>query len=326
MAVQELHRGIKLWTNKLGIDILRLHYSADEDKTAEWADQQRTGTTPEAFKQEYEIDFYAKAGELLFPNFRDYEHAIVEKPFPIPHEWTRQYALDPHPRVPHAHLWCAIDPYGDRWYYREYWPSKIYGQPGNIPEDDNRATIREHLSVIKWLESEENPENHGKPERIYRRIIDYAARSFGQGTSDDKEPQDNFQLRFEKHMRELRIRRPSFIDAIKDRDSGMDRVNAGMKAREVEINGKWVPKAPIHIFESDGRGGGCPELILQLRMNRWQQLTSKQMETHDPSSQPVQKRNHMTDLIRYHEMSEPRFIQVGSVGDNWEPVGEGVNY
>ena len=326
MAVQELHRGVKLWTNKLGIDILRLHYSADEDKTPEWADQQRTGTTPEAFKQEYEIDFYAKAGELLFPNFRDYEHAIVEKPFPIPHEWTRQYALDPHPRVPHAHLWCAIDPYGDRWYYREYWPSKIYGQPGNIPEDDNRATIREHLTVIKWLESEENPENQGKPERIYRRIIDYAARSFGQGTSDDKEPQDNFQLRFEKHMRELRMRRPSFVDAIKDRDSGMDRVNAGMKAREVEINGKWVPKAPIHIFESDGKGGGCPELILQLRTNRWQQLTSKQMETHDPSSQPVQKRNHMTDLIRYHEMSEPRFIQVGSVGDNWEPVGEGVNY
>jgi len=127
-------------------------------------------------------------------------------------------------------------------------------------------------------------------------------------------------------MRELRMRRPSFVDAIKDRDSGMDRVNAGMKAREVEINGKWVPKAPIHIFESDGKGGGCPELILQLRTNRWQQLTSKQMETHDPSSQPVQKRNHMTDLIRYHEMSEPRFIQVGSVKDDWEPIGEGVNY
>lgn len=318
--VESPHPGIQIWTNPLGIDIFRLHYSADEDKNEAWAAAQRAGTSEAAFRQECEIDFAAKSGDLLFPNFRDYQHAIIENPFPIPQDWTRTYAVDPHPRVPHAHLWCAVDPWGDRWYYREFWPSKVYGVPGNIPEDDNRYTIKEHVEVVKYLESAENPENSNRAERISRRVIDYAARSFGTGTTDDQQPQENFQNRFERNMRELKVQRPYFQDAIKDRDAGIERVNTGFKALKVEIKGEWKEKARIHILSN------LVELIWQLRNNRYPTLTALQQETQDPIIKPIQKRNHQTDLIRYIEMSEPRYIAPQSLSDNWEPMVSGVNY
>jgi hypothetical protein len=318
-TIETPHRGIKVWRNALGADVLRLHYTADEDKDEAWADAQRAGTSPEAFRQECDIDFSAKSGQRLF-TFTEHEHAILEKRFPIPSEWTRYYDLDPHPRVPHAHLWCAVDPYGDRWYYREFWPSKQYGIPGNIPEDDNRYTIKEHMEIVRWMESADHPDNSGKEEQIYRRVIDYAARSFGQGTSDDAEPQENFQLRFERTMRDLRMQRPYFQDAIKDRDAGIDRVNQGFKPFKVEKNGAWVDKARIHIFDD------LVELIYQLRTNRYPQLTALQADRQDPISSPMQKRNHQTDLLRYLEMAEPKFVQQGKLQSNWTPIESGVNY
>lgn len=270
------------------------------------------------FRQEILIDFSATQGQRLF-TFTENEHAILEKRFPIPVDWTRYYALDPHPRVPHAHLWCAVDPYGDRWYYREFWPSKQYGIPGNIPEEDNRYTIKEHMETVQWYESAEHPDNSGKDEQIYRRVIDYAARSFGQGTSDDAEPQENFQLRFERTMRELKMQRSYFQDAIKDRDAGIERVNTGFKPFKVEVNGQWKDKARIHVFDD------LVELIYQLRNNRYPQLTPLQADRQDPISSPMQKRNHQTDLLRYLEMAEPKFVQRGKLRNNWEPIDPGVN-
>lgn len=315
--------------------VVRLSYEADPDKglgekkyveaakmeMSPWLLQQYQDMSDKnLFRQEILIDFEATQGEPLFPNFRDYQSAIIEKPFPIPPHWTRYYAVDPHPRVPHAHLWVAVDPYGDRWYYREFWPSKMYGKPGNIPEDDNRYTIREHMEVVKYLESAENPENSGQNEVIRRRVIDYAARSFGQGTSDDKQPQENFQLRFERTMRELKMQRPYFQDAIKDRDAGIERVNAGLKPRDVEIDGQWIPKAKIHILSN------LLELPYELRTNRYPKLTPLQEETQDPIIKPIQKRTHMTDLIRYHEMAEHKFIPPETGGDDWKPLHPGINY
>jgi hypothetical protein len=196
------HPGMQAWTNENGIRVMQLHYSADETKGAgekihvpdlnmdlsPWAYGQYQSMTDKAmYRQEYEIDFSAKLGTLLYQLV---EEATLEPSFPIPHSWTRYYALDPHPVVPHASLWLAVDEWGDGWIYRELWPSRIYGKPGNVPEDDNRYTIREYVETVLWLESAEN--NNGKEEKIAKRVIDYAARAFGKGTSDDGE-QPNFQ-------------------------------------------------------------------------------------------------------------------------------------
>lgn len=332
------HPGIATWSIAGNARVLRLHYTADPEKSAgektyvpelkeslsPWALGQYEGMADKAlFRQEYNVDFAATQGQLVF-TFKENEPFIVCKPFIIPAHWTRYYILDPHPRVPHAHLWAAVDPYGDRWLYREFWPSKIYGQPGNIPEDDNRYTIREHMEVIKYLESADNPENPrmegGGGERIYRRVIDYAARAFGQGTSDD-EPEENFQVRFERIMRELKIARPFFQDATKDRDAGIIRVNEGFKPVPMERKGKMVKVSRIHIFST------LPETILELRTARYPKLTALQADTQDPIGKPILKRIHFCDLTRYLEMANPRYVDVINTPESdWKPLYEGTSY
>lgn len=313
MQVEFPHPGIQTWTNKHGIRILRLHYSADPDKTPEWAAAQKEAmTNPADYEQEFEINFSAKLGTLIY-QMRD--EATLENSFPIPHDWTRYFALDPHPVVPHAGLWLAVDRWGDAWAYRELWPSRIAGQPGNPPDDDARFSIKDFVEAIKWLESRENPENEGKPEDIYKRVIDYAARAMGQGFLDDK-PEYNFQQRFEE------LGGWHFDDSIKDHSAGYEAVNQWLKQRDVEQpDGTFRPKSKLHIFSDK-----CPELVLELHTNRFQQLTPVMAEKSDPTGKPMAKRNHLTDCLRYLAMSGLDYIPNRKIRSNWKPLTSGINY
>lgn len=333
--------GIKTWENSNGALVVRLHYTADPEKglgpkthveeinmdLSPWALKEYQGMADKGlYRQEYEIDFEATQGARVF--YMEDAATLVHSRdmakngcWPIPSHWTRWYALDPHPRVPHAHLWCAVDPFGDRWYYREYWPSKIYGVKGNIPEEDNRVTIKQHVQVVHFLESAENPLNLAA-EAIYRRVIDYAARAFGQGTVDD-EPQLNFQERYEKVSREIGKGewRMHFVDCVKDREAGISLVNEGLKPREIEIDGQWKKRSRIHIVSDQ-----CPELVLQVKENRYPKLSPLQADTRDPIATPMEKRAHMVDDLRYIEMDKPRFIKQDKPRSDWRPLHHGVAY
>jgi hypothetical protein len=322
------HEGVQCWTNSHGIRIFRLHYDADPEKgggekilipelnkaLSPWAKAQYDAMTDKAmYAQEFEIDFSAKLGTLLY--LID-EEATLERSFPIPPSWTRYFALDPHPSVPHAALWLAMDPWGDGWLYRELWPSKVYGKPGNIPEDDNRVTIKDYVETVLWLESKANPQNSGKDENIYLRVIDYAARAFGKGTSDDKE-QPNFQERFEQ------AGLYPFQDAKKDHEVGISVVNEWLKPRDVEQpDGTFRKRSRLHIF-----GDECPETVYQLKTNRYQMLTPLMADRQDPTGKPVAKRNHMTDNLRYLCMSEPTYVQpMTHQASAWKPITAGIAY
>jgi hypothetical protein len=307
-------RGIQTWVNKYGMDIFRLHYSADPEKTAEWAkDEASRCTSQEFYRQEYEIDFGAMSGSLIY-EMND-EYTLVDG-FNVPPEWTRYFALDPHPRVPHAGLWVAMDPWNDAWVYREFWPSKVcfrydatgklLGAPGSVPQDDNRVTIHDWLECLKYLESKDNPENQGKDEKIYRRVLDYAARSFGQGTTDDPE-QPNFQQRFISIGRDLDLNL-YFEDAKKDREVGHEMVNQWLKPREVDDGGKgFVKKSRLHIMRDR-----CPELVYQIKNFRNANLSASQSEVKDPQFRPIQKRAHLCDDMRYFVMANPEFVVEGT--------------
>lgn len=340
--IQTPYPGIRTWETPYAT-ILELHYTADPEKglgertfipeanlhLSPWALKEYEGMTDKGlYRQEYEIDFSATQGARVF-YMEDAATLVQSKDleaeglWPIPAHWTRWYALDPHPRVPHAHLWCAVDPYGDRWYYREYWPSKIYGMAGNPPEDDHRVTIKQHVDIIHWMESADNPQNLGKQEQIYRRVIDYAARAFGMGTVDD-EPQLNFQERYEKVSREVGKAtewRMHFVDCVKDREAGIALVNEGLMPRELEINGEWKKRSKIRIVADQ-----CPELVYQIRTNRYPKLTPLQADTRDPIADPIQKRRHQTDNFRYIEMDKPRFIKPMTAKSTWKPLHGGVAY
>lgn len=313
MEVSFPHPGVQTWRNKHGIDILRLHYLADPEKTLEWAAEQKASmTNPADYEQEFEINFAAKLGTLIY---QLHDEATLEHSFPIPANWTRYFALDPHPVVPHASLWVALDPWGDAWVYRELWPSKISGQVGNAPDDDNRFSIKSYVETIQFLESAENPENEGHAEEIYARVIDYAARAMGQGFFDDR-PEYNFQDRFEE------IGGWKFRDCVKDLNAGYESVNEWLKPRDLEqADGTFKPKSRLHIFQDR-----CPELILELKSNRFQQMTPTLADRQDPTGKPMAKRNHLTDCLRYLAMHGLEFIVPKRVPSTWKPVAPGINY
>jgi hypothetical protein len=313
MEIEFPHPGISTWVNPHGIRIFRLHYSADEDKTPEWAARQKAAMTNEAdYEQEYEINFSAKLGTLIY---QLHEAATLESSFPIPEDWTRYFSLDPHPVVPHAALWVAADKWGDFWAYRELWPSKAYGVRGSVPEDDNRYSIKQYVETVEWLESRDNPENNGHAEDIHTRVIDYAARAMGQGFFDEK-PEYNFQKRFEE------LGDWTFQDCIKDNLAGPEKVNEWLKPRDVEqADGSFKPKSRLHIFQDR-----CPELIHELKNNRFQQLTPLMAERTDPSGKAQSKRNHVTDCLKYLAMADIQFVGDAVPKSTWKPMVKGVNY
>jgi hypothetical protein len=340
------HVGMESWKNPHGITILRLHYSADPMKSegekdfvpeinkwlSPWAlNAYNRMTDPTLYLKEYEIDAEAALGALLF---RLDESVTCEKSFPIPKEWTRRMALDPHPGIPHAFLWVATDPWGDRWYFRELWPSKVayrwengalHGKPGPCPQDEHGPNILEYVQTIKYLESSENPENVENgiafDEEMFERVVDYAARAFGKGTNDDPE-QENYQQRYERHMQEEGLSRVYFDDAKKDRQVGVELVNEGLKVIEVMGNdGRYKKSSHIHIFSDR-----CPELIFQLKNNRRQQLSPVQIERQDPTGKPVKVRNHMTDCLRYVEMCNPIYVKEEDTQSTFEPLARGFSY
>lgn len=337
MSISFPHPGIQVWKNERQITIFRLHYSADPEKTAEWAAKQKAGMTdPAMYEQEFEINFTAKSGTLLYQLT---EEATLEQSFPIPEDWTRYWCLDPHPRVPHAFLWGAVDPWGDFWIYRELWPSKVclqydrgklLGDRGNTPEDDNRIRIRDYVETLRWLESPANQIkcSDGRPEsalirgseRIYKRLIDYAARGFRDGSESDD--QRSLQQKYEDISSELGYSL-TFDDPIKDVDTGIETVNDWLKPRDVEGEGGiFVQKSKLHIFQDK-----CPELIHQLKTNRYEPLTPLMAEKTDPESKPRKKRNHLTDCLRYLCMANPQYIgPPRKVRSTWQPQYRGVAY
>lgn len=341
--------GIQVHKNKYDATVLRLHYEADPEKGSgektyveqidrslpPWAlGEFKKMTDPSLYLQEYEVVSDATLGQLIYHLHKE---ATLEKSFPIPHDWTRYNALDPHPGIPHAFLWCAVDPWGDRWYYREFWPSRVcfrwnagmkLGEAGKCPDDDPVVHIKEYVEIVKYLESSQNPQNRTPDgprfdEKIQKRNIDYAARAFGKGTNDDAE-QPNFQQRYELYMSlpETRVTCPTFSDALKDHDAGYAIVNEGLKPRLV-VGSDDVKRtrSRIHIFEDR-----CPELIYQLDAIRKEQLTSVQAAVRDPSGKQVKVRNHMGDLIRYMEMGNPIYVDPTPPRSTFNPPAEGLSY
>jgi hypothetical protein len=56
-------------------------------------------------------------------------------------------------------------------------------------------------------------------------------------------------------------------------------------------------------------------------------LTATQAATRDPIADPMQKRNHMTDLLRYLEMHRPQYVpKISNVQSDYVQLHSGVNF
>lgn len=319
--IAELPKGCDEWPEQEhGWWIRQVHYSADPTKTKEWAEAQKKKSTSEnTFRREFEIDHYAGSGAAMYPEF---SRALnVCKPFPIPHEWTRYMGIDPHKRRPHAFLWMAVSPDGDHWYYREYWPSRVYGKKGDTPEDDKLYKVDEYVEAIKYMEGLENThfsaggfaDNSGQKEKIRLRVQDTHGKAIFTTTIQGKDDPETFWMRYE----DLGIR---CKEAIKDIGSGRDTVGMRLRPRKVMLATGPAEQSVIHIFDT------LPELIHEMRTGRFPSLTPSQAERMDPTEKELQKRKHMLDLIRYIEQEDPKFVSPTQKHSSVRPVESGISY
>lgn len=300
--------GLTAWENESpAVTVIRLHYAADPAKNPNtpegriWAEEAKRRAPSEAWwRQEQEIDFMAQQGARVYHQFQDDDRQVVKR-FPIPENWTRIMGLDPHPRVPHALLWCAMSPEGILYAYREMWPSRAYGTNKNVPEDDNIYSIKHYCGAIKWLESAENPENGGKAEKIFKRVIDYAARGFG--VDKDNPDAINYQERYENYSRD--IGHPlNFEDCVKDNEAAYAEVNEWLRpVPTMGPDGEVIQRSKFRVFED------LSELRWELLNNRHRILQAHQVDVKDPEFKILEKRNHVVDCAKYIIQSKPQFIQ-----------------
>jgi hypothetical protein len=182
-----------------GIEVLKIHYSANPDKDSVWVAKTKPTYQSEArWEQEQEIKGDAFSGQLLFPEFQR-QYTVVE-PQPIPPDVTLRMAIDPHPRRPHAFLWMYVDRYDNHVYIRDFWPSKIYGQRGKVPEDDEIYTIKSYAETKLWLEGPDIniagqngfTDNQKRRQVQQHRIMDTAGKGFSSTVELGKPGQETF--------------------------------------------------------------------------------------------------------------------------------------
>lgn len=282
-------RGISTRETSLGFHVMRLHYSADQDKNPEtetgsaWLEQAKQGMSDARWRKEFEIDYGALGGELVFPEFDPSIH-IVE-PFELdPENWTTWMACDPHPRTPHGFVWLGVSGEGDMVIPTSYWPASAV-------TPTFRATCRQYASAVKFIEEDYKL-------KVYKRLMDVAGKSFNASEEHS----------FFEAYRDAGL---SFYPAKKNRDlSGFELINSALQPVKVTIGSETKMRPRLTIMR------GNDELVWQishLRFSEWKaSVTDK-----DPPEKTEEKRKHLVDCLAYVLLDEPRHV-VKRTAQGWQ--------
>lgn len=295
--------GLALKRNRQGHAIVRLHVSADQTMTKErLAEIRRTFPTDAFYRQEVEMEAYAKSGALVYPEFEPSIHCIADED--IPRGLTRYMILDPHPRTPFYSLWVGIDRFADWYVYRELWPSAECGQTrrSKFADDDPQFTVKEYAEVYAKLEGNEiefrdvgTDKESGfywkkdTGESIVYRLMDQAAKGFK--VSAEGMPLETISSRFSLYGL-------YFEDPYKIHSAGEDAIRALLKPRVVEKR-LW---SRLHIAKS------CKELIWEFQNLRYE-TTHGNLDIKEMKQDAMKVRSHGIDCMRYAACSDLTFIQ-----------------
>jgi hypothetical protein len=275
-------RGISTRKTSIGWHVIRLHYSADEAKDpltpagAKWLTEARTGMSDARFRKEFEIDYGALGGQLVFPEWDVSIHVVKE--FELhPAEWTVYMACDPHPRTPHAFVWLAINREGELVVPFSYWPE--HG-PGN----DARFTVKDYVEHVKTVH-----EFFGWEARY--KLMDVAGRSMN---ADEER----------SYFDAYRDAGLFFYPAKKNRDmSGFELINEALKPKPYAAGSEELMRPRLTVMT------GNDELVYQISHLRFAEWRGNVVDKNDPQM-PIEKRRHLVDALCYILLDQPRFVDV----------------
>lgn len=115
-------KGLDIRRNKSGFVAVRLHFSSDPAKDAQWVASVKPGYASWQWTAEQEIDFAARGGKRVYDMWDSAVHEVVLGT--IPDMWTRYGCLDHGLANPTAHLWAAVDTKDNIWITQEYYEAE----------------------------------------------------------------------------------------------------------------------------------------------------------------------------------------------------------
>jgi hypothetical protein len=301
-------KGISTRKTSLGWDVFRLHYTADPDKDPDtpagkkWCEETFKGLPDARRRKEFEIDYGAMGGQLVFPEFDESIH-VVEHNLPLsPHDWTVWLACDPHPRRAHAFVWLAVNRYGDMTIPWSWWPEELN------QESERRGEGR--LLIREYAESLREVENAKLFPASYVELMDPAGKSF-----DAAEQYDFFAAYLDENI--------TFRPAKKNKGfAGYSLISKALTPTSF-IVGNVEEKKPLLTIM---RGCGDNDILVsQFKSLRFKEFKGTVIDK-DPPSDPMDKDRHLIDCVSYILLDDPRFIDQRGGLSTFEPIYPNLAY
>lgn len=150
---KEIIPGLVLTENSQKHRVAFLHYSANPVKAQEsWIDAQAAkymgGKTSLQWRREYEIDFKAGSGELVFPEFPSLESDLVVEPFRVPDTWRFYGGLDWGIRNPVSFHVYAQSPDDELFSVFEYY---VKGNETNVFKVSKLIRENPYYDQMEWI-------------------------------------------------------------------------------------------------------------------------------------------------------------------------------
>jgi len=281
--MQELVRGLSARRSKMGVAILRVHYSADPDRdpalNPSWVQEERRKYSSQAaWDREQEIVHDAGAGELVFAQILNaYANKIIisDPSFqPSPH-WKKLGGYDHGKTNPAGALVAYVDFDGVIYVCREYY------SPGEITEHVQH--LRELDGFLDTTNVIADPSifynTQAQKDGTYKAVASIYAEL---GIDNLRPSAENNELlgmeRILLHWRDLDHREPTL---------------------KIVCTEDWSRKSyGVH-------NDGCPNLLWELKRTRREKMSATLLQRKNPSEAIVDKDNHLRDALKYLVLSLP---------------------
>jgi hypothetical protein len=267
----------------IGWHVIRWHYSADDAKdprTAEgrkWLVETKKGISDARFRKEFEIDYGALGGQLVFPEFDESIHVVDLFRLHLA-DWTTWLACDPHPRMAHGFLWLCVNRDGDMVVPWSYWPEQ---KDKTAP----RRTIKQYAQDVQEVEK-----LSWKPPARFR-VMDVAGRNF------NATEETNY---FDAYQAEGLFFQP----AKRNRDlTGYDLISQALRPKPYGEDGGEKPS--LLIMRNCGDNDVLIDRLKTIRFKEYKQAVADK----NPPEEVEDKNRHLIDCLSYILLDEPRFIE-----------------